>query len=394
MSTIRFLTAGESHGPALVAIVDGMPAGVPLAAEEIERDLRRRQVGYGRGGRMAIEKDTAEILSGVAGGVTIGSPIALLIRNRDWDNWRGRTWPRLSVPRPGHADLVGYLKYELDDCRPILERASARETAARVAAGAVARCLLHELGMRIGSFVERIGSAVLESWQPTWELTEAAEASDVRCPDEHVAAAMRREIDAARAQGESLGGVFVVLAEGLPAGLGSHTQWDRRLDGQLAQAVMSVQAVKGMEVGPAFANASLPGTQVHDAIAPVDGLGRPLTVADAGRLRRTNRSGGLEGGMTTGQMLVLRAAMKPIPTTVLPQPSLDLDTGEVGTTQYQRSDVCAVPAAAVVAEAMVCLTLADAVVEKFGGDSLAAIQAGLARYLRQPLLCKQAAEEE
>lgn len=386
MSALRFLTAGESHGRALVAIVDGVPAGLPLSPEDIERDLRRRQVGYGRGGRMAIERDTAEILSGISRGRTIGSPVSLLLSNRDWENWRSTDWPRLTVPRPGHADLAGYLKYELDDCRPVLERASARETASRVAAGAVARRLLAEIGVEVGSYVERIGPCSSPAVEPTYDLAVAAEASDVRCPDEEAAAEMRRAIDAAREQGESLGGVFVILALGLPPGLGSHAQWDRRLDGRLAQALVSVQAVKGVEIGPAFANAGLPGTRVHDAIFWPDSVPADLAVADAGRLRPSNHAGGLEGGMTTGQLLVLRAAMKPLPTTVKPRPSLDLATGEPSETQYQRSDVCAVPAAAVVAEAMVCLTLADALLDKFGGDSMVALKVALARYLQLPLL--------
>jgi len=386
VSALRFLTAGESHGRALVAIVDGVPAGLPLSPEDIERDLRRRQVGYGRGGRMAIERDTAEILSGISRGRTIGSPVSLLLSNRDWENWRSTDWPRLTVPRPGHADLAGYLKYELDDCRPVLERASARETASRVAAGAVARRLLAEIGVEVGSYVERIGPCSSPAVEPTYDLAVAAEASDVRCPDEEAAAEMRRAIDAAREQGESLGGVFVILALGLPPGLGSHAQWDRRLDGRLAQALVSVQAVKGVEIGPAFANAGLPGTRVHDAIFWPDSVPADLAVADAGRLRPSNHAGGLEGGMTTGQLLVLRAAMKPLPTTVKPRPSLDLATGEPSETQYQRSDVCAVPAAAVVAEAMVCLTLADALLDKFGGDSMVALKVALARYLQLPLL--------
>ncbi len=384
MSGIRFLTAGESHGPALLATVDGLPAGLPVSEEDIARDLARRQVGYGRGGRMAIERDRGEILSGVLRGRTIGAPVAVLIRNRDWENWRDREWPRLSVPRPGHADLAGYLKYDLDDCRPILERASARETAARVAAGALARRLLAELGVSVGSYVERIGEAALAELAPTWNLAELAEGSDVRCPDGKVAQEMREGIDRARSEGESLGGVVVVVAAGLPPGMGSHGQWDRRLDGRLAQAIMSIQAIKGVEVGPAFTNAGLPGTRVHDGIVPgerADGL----TVGDAGSLRVTNRSGGLEGGMTTGQLLVLRAAMKPIPTTIRPQPSLDLDTGEPHSTVYERSDVCAVPAAAVVAEAMTALVLADAMVEKFGGDSLDALREALRSYLARPV---------
>lgn len=386
MNRLRLLTAGESHGPAVTAILDGMPAGVPLTADDVARDLARRQVGYGRGGRMAIERDTAELLGGVAGGLTTGGPVALLVGNRDWENWRDRDWPRLCVPRPGHADLAGSLKHELDDCRPVLERASARETAARVAAGAVARALLRACDVAVGSYVESIGGVRLDAVEPTWALAVAAEASDVRCPDDSVAARQRRAIDAAREAGDSVGGVFVVLATGVPVGLGSHTQWDRRLDGCLAQALLSVQAVKGVEIGPAFENAARSGTQVHDAIrVPETVAAGTLSVADAGRLRPTNRAGGLEGGMTTGQLLVLRAAMKPIPTTVSPQQSLHLDSGAAACTEYQRSDVCAVPAAAVVGEAMVCLVLADAMLAKFGGDSLNAVREALGRYHRRPL---------
>jgi len=386
MSGLRFLTAGESHGEGLVAIVEGMPSGVPLQEADVDRDLKRRQVGYGRGGRMAIEADRGHLLSGVSRGLTIGSPIAVLIANRDWANWRDRPWPALSVPRPGHADLAGTLKYELDDCRPVLERASARETAARVAAGAVARRLLRECGVEVGCFVERIGGAAIPPVDsPPWEWTEQAEVSDVRCPDRELAEAMRHEIDAARAAGDSLGGVVVVLARGLPPGLGSHVHWDRRLDGRLAQALMSVPALKGVEVGPAFVNAARSGTTVHDAFAGENGR-RSMRLKDAGRIRPSDRSGGLEGGMTTGQLLVLRAAMKPIPTTVASQSSFDLKTGAAAVTEYQRSDVCAVPAAAIVAESMACLVLADALLDKFGGDALPALQEALRRYANLPLL--------
>lgn len=385
MSSLRFLTAGESHGETLVSLVEGMPSGVPLLPDHVTHDLARRQVGYGRGGRMAIEADAGSIFSGVISGRTTGAPVAILVANRDWANWRDKPWPPLTVPRPGHADLAGTLKYELDECRPILERASARETAARVAAGAVARRLLAECGVQVGSYVERIGGAALEDDEPRWAWTEQAEQSDVRCPFPDAAARMRAEIEGARAEGDSVGGVVVVLAQGLLPGLGSHVQWDRRLDGRLAQALMSVQAIKGVEVGPAFANAARRGTAVHDAVV---GQGDPQawTVSDAGDLRCGNRCGGLEGGMTTGQMLMLRAAMKPIPTTIRAQQSVDLTTGEPVETVYQRSDVCAVPAAAVVAEAMTCLILADAVLEKFGGDSLHAVLDAMERYAKRPFL--------
>lgn len=358
---LRFLTAGESHGPALTAIVEGLPAGLPLTEEDINLQLRRRQKGYGRGGRMKIERDRAAICGGLARGRTTGGPLALRIENRDWANWKDKELPALTVPRPGHADLSGALKYGFDDMRLVLERASARETAARVAVGAVARRLLEEFDIRVGSYVVEIGGVLAEVPDlPHDELWARAEASDVRCPDEKAAGRMKAAIDAAREAGDSLGGVFAVIAIGVPPGLGSHVHWDRRLDARLAQAVMSIPAVKGVEIGPAFENARRRGTQVHDEIFWEDD--QPV--------RRTNRAGGLEGGITNGQPLVVRAAMKPIPTTVTPLRSVDLATGEPATTPYQRSDVCAVPAAAVVGEAMVTWVLADALVEKLGGDSL------------------------
>ncbi len=357
---LRFLTAGESHGPALTVIVDGLPAGLPLTPAEIDADLARRQRGYGRGGRQQIECDQVRILGGVIDGQTIGAPVALLIANRDYENWRERVEPAWTRPRPGHADLAGAIKHGLGDLRLVAERASARETAARVAAGALAKALLSQAGASVGSYVEAIGPMRAQvDEMPLDERLARAGASDVACPDESAAQAMRAAIDAARAAGDSLGGVIVVVASGLPAGLGSHAQWDRRLDGRLAQALMSIQAIKGVEIGPAFENATRPGTQVHDALYP----------GAHGPERRTNRAGGLEGGMTNGEQVVIRAAMKPIPTTVSPQPTVDLATGQAVATHYQRSDVCAVPAAAVVAEAMVAWVLADALLERYGGDS-------------------------
>jgi chorismate synthase len=376
---LRFLTAGESHGPCLTAIVEGLPAGLAIDIEAINRDLARRQGGYGRGGRMKIERDRAEILGGVIAGRTTGAPVALRIENRDWANWRDR-WaagdlPRLSVPRPGHADYAGMVKYGLDDVRPVLERASARETAARVAAGGLAKLLLAAFGIRVGSVVTGIGVVVAAVPDlPPEELWALAEASDVRCPDEEAAGRMRAAIDAAREAGDSLGGVFVVVATGVPVGLGSHVHWDRRLDARLATAVMSIPAIKGVEIGPAFENARRPGTQVHDEFEQIgksanrqtdNGTRLPLV------MRTSNRAGGIEGGMSNGQPIVVRAAMKPIPTTVTPLRSVDLATGEPAATQYQRSDVCAVPAASVVGEAMVAWVLAGALIEKWGGDSLA-----------------------
>lgn len=375
---LTFLTAGESHGPCLIAIVEGLPAGLAVDVEAINRDLARRQGGYGRGGRMKIEKDKVDILGGVISGHTTGAPVALRIENRDWANWRDH-WaagdlPRLSIPRPGHADYAGMVKYGLDDARPVLERASARETAARVAAGALAKQLLAGFDVAVGSAVVEIGgvAATLPNLSPE-ELWSRASASDVHCPDEDAAAQMRAAIDGAREAGDSLGGVFLVVATGVPIGLGSHVHWERRLDARLAMAVMSIQAIKGVEIGPAFENARRPGTQVHDAFERVsEPANQQAGKGPWSRLvtRASNRAGGIEGGTSNGQPIVVRAAMKPIPTTLTPQRSVDLATGEPATTQYQRSDVCAVPAAAVVGEAMVAWVLADALVEKLGGDSL------------------------
>jgi chorismate synthase len=396
MQTLRFLTAGESHGPCLTVIVEGLPAGLSVDVEAINRDLARRQGGYGRGGRMKIERDEVEILGGALGGRTTGAPLSLRIENRDWANWRDR-WaagdlPKLTVPRPGHADYAGMVKYGLDDARPILERASARETAARVAVGALTRLLLAEFGVAVGSTVAEIGGVVIQIPDLPWpELWARAEASDVRCPDEAAAARMRQAIDAARDAGDSLGGVFVVVAVGVPAGLGSHVQWDRRLDARLAAAVMSIPAVKGVEIGPAFENARKPGTQVHDEFVRIsesasqrvsESASQRVSESASQRIsnlkfqvsrvgRASNRAGGIEGGMTNGQPVIVRAAMKPIPTTVTPLRSVDLATGEDAATQYQRSDVCAVPAASVVGEAMVTWVLAEALMEKLGGDSIA-----------------------
>lgn len=354
---LRFLTAGESHGPCLTAIVEGLPAGLPLSAAAIDHDLGRRQRGYGRGGRQQIERDRAEVLSGIATGKTLGAPLALRIANRDWGNWRDRQLPKWSVPRPGHADLAGGAKYRLSDLRLVAERASARETAARVAVGAVARRLLNEFDITVGSYVVEIGGVMAKVPDLAPEnLWQQADASDVRCPDERSTERMHDRIDQAQEDGDSVGGVVVIGAIGLPVGLGSYVHWDRRLDSRLAAAVMSIPAIKGVEIGPAFDNARRPGTKVHDAILPGS--------------RSTNRAGGLEGGVTNGQPLVIRAAMKPIPTTLTPLQSVDLETGKPTTTQYTRSDVCAVPAAAVVGEAMVAWVLAQALVEKLGGDSL------------------------
>ena len=380
---IRFLTAGESHGQVLVVVLDGVPAGLALSESTINVDLARRQLGYGRGRRMVIEQDQVEILSGVRGGFTIGSPIALQIRNRDWVNWQFTMSPALEPdpalpgarraavtrPRPGHADLAGGLKYQRADMRDILERASARETAARVAAGAVARALLAATGIQVASHVTAIGgAAVADPLAYDFALIAALTDDDgVRCADTAVGAEMRGRVDAAREKGDTVGGAFEVIAHGVPAGLGSHAQWDRKLDGLLAQSLMSIQAIKGVGIGRGPDSAHLPGSEVHDEILLADG-------APSGTLptlrRPTNRPGGLEGGITNGEDLRVSAWMKPISTLMEPLRSVDLTSMQEEPATIERSDVCAVPAAAVVGEAMVCLVLANAVVEKFGGDTM------------------------
>ena len=370
---LRFLTAGESHGPSLTAILEGMPAGLPLTPDDLQNDMQRRQKGYGSGGRMGIEKDRVRFTGGVMGGRTTGAPIALHVENRDWANWRDKDIPPMTIPRPGHADLTGAVKYGYRDLRLALERASARETAARVAVGAVCRRLLAEFEVVIGSYVVSVGDVTAPLRSLAGEAApleylarfEAAEANEVRCPDSEAAERMRQAIFEAMQAKDTLGGIFEVVALGLPPGLGSHVHWDRRLDARLMWAVASIQAVKGVEIGPAFENARQRGTQVHDEIF----------VADAGNVpaltRPTNRAGGFEGGITTGQPIVVRGAMKPIATTLTPLRSVDLSSAEPAATRYERSDFCAVPRAAVVGEAMVALVLADALIEKLGGDSLA-----------------------
>ena len=392
--TIRFTTAGESHGRALVAIVEGVPAGLPLAAEDINHDLKRRMQGHGRGARMKIESDEAQILSGVRAGETIGSPIALLIENRDWANWEDVMSPgatgdeprrRLVRPRPGHADLAGVLKYDRSDARDILERASARETAARVAAGAVCRVLLTSLGVDIGSHVVALGGIVAAVPDPLpVRLNRAADRSPVRCLDPEASGRMVAAIDAAKDAGDTLGGIGEVVAGGLVAGLGSHVSWDTKLDGRLAQAIMSIPAVKGVGIGLGFHAGDAPGSQSHDEIFPGGDAGDPGARARAGGFaRRTNRAGGLEGGITNGEPLVLRFAKKPISTLMTPLRSVNLDTGEAAQAQSERSDVTAVPAAAVIAEAMTAVVLADAYREKFGGDSLGEMRRNLDGYVAQ-----------
>jgi len=387
---IRFTTAGESHGRALVALLEGVPAGLTVAAADINADLARRMRGHGRGARMKIEADRAEILSGVRHGETIGSPIALLIANRDWANWEDVMTPgepseegpprrRLTRPRPGHADLAGALKYDRSDARDVLERASARETAARVAAGAVCRRLLAELGVEIGSHVVALGGVVAHPPDPLpVPLNPAADRSPVRCLDATAEREMVARIDAAKASGDTLGGIAEVVARGVVVGLGSYVSWDRKLDGRLAGALMSIPAVKSVGVGLGEAGAALPGSQAHDAIHRAEEGGARL----AGGFRRaTNRAGGLEGGMTDGEPLVLRVAKKPISTLMSPLASVDLDTGAAALAQSERSDVTAVPAMAVIAEAVVALVLAAAYLEKFGGDSLAELRRNFDGYV-------------
>lgn len=378
---IRFQTAGESHGPALTGIIEGMPSGLQMSEEAIALELGRRQKGHGRGGRMKIETDRARILSGVRWGKTLGSPIALLIENRDWQNWsegmsigpEGQgSIAAVTRPRPGHADLAGALKYAHSDIRNILERSSARETAMRVALGAVAKQYLGAFGIRIGSFVTGIGSVnIARRGDDLLALFGAAEASSVRCPDIEASLRMVELIDDAALRGDSLGGTFEVFALGLPIGLGSHTQWDRRLDGKIAQAVMSIQAIKGVEIGLGFEAAIRPGSSVMDII---EGDAYPYA-------RSTNNAGGIEGGMTNAMPVIVRAAMKPIPTQKKPLMTIDIVTKEKVEAAYERSDVCAVPAAAVIGEAMLALVLADAFAEKFGGDSIEETMANLNAYL-------------
>ncbi len=362
LTRLRFLTAGESHGPALIAILEGMIAGLPLTAADINRDLARRQKAYGAGGRMKIEKDRVRILAGVMAGHTTGGPIALMLTNRDYRHWRDRDIPPMTVPRPGHADLTAAVKYGYRDLRLALERASARETAMRVAIGAICKRLLAEFGITIGSYVVETGGVVatIPPDMPYEERFARAEENDVRCPVPEAAEAMRRRVWEVMQARDTVGGVFEVVALNIPPGLGSHVHWDRRLTARIAAAIMSIHAIKGVEIGPAFDNARRTGTQVHDEIF----------LAEGRIVRESNRAGGLEGGITTGQPIVVRAAMKPISTTLTPLRSVDLATGEPTTTRYERSDFNAVPRAAVVGEAMLAIVLADALLEKLGGDSL------------------------
>jgi chorismate synthase len=380
--TFRFTTAGESHGRGLVAILEGIPAGLPLAAERVNAELKRRMGGYGRGARMKIEADQIEWLAGVRAGETLGSPIAMLVWNRDWEHWQdvmapeadapgGERRRQVTRPRPGHADLTGSLKYDRQDARDILERASARETVARVACGAVCKVLLDQFGIEIGSHVAELGGVTAKYLSPLPSpLNEAADRSPVRCLDPDAEKEMISRIDAAKAAGDTLGGVVEVVALGLPVGLGSHVSWDTKLDGRLAQALMSIPAVKGVELGLGFEAARRKGSEVHDEILP-------------GLARATNRAGGTEGGMTTGEPLVARVAMKPISTLMSPLRTVDLKTGGPAQAQSERSDVTAVPAMGVIAEAMLALVLAQALLEKFGGDALSETKRNFEGYLAQ-----------
>ncbi|CAL9590231.1 Chorismate synthase [Streptomyces sp. enrichment culture] len=388
MSRLRWLTAGESHGPALVATLEGLPAGVPITTEMVADALARRRLGYGRGARMKFERDEVTFLGGVRHGLTLGSPVAIMVGNTEWPKWEkvmaadpvdpaeladlGRAAP-LTRPRPGHADLAGMQKYGFDEARPVLERASARETAARVALGTVARSYLKETaGIEIVSHVVGLGAAVAPAGPvPAPGDVERLDADPVRCLDPEAGAAMVAEIDQAHKDGDTLGGVVEVVAHGVPVGLGSHVHWDRRLDARLAAALMGIQAIKGVEVGDGFELARVPGSKAHDEIVPTP----------EGVRRSSGRSGGTEGGLSTGELLRVRAAMKPIATVPRALATIDVTTGEAAAAHHQRSDVCAVPAAGIVAEAMVALVLADAVAEKFGGDSVPETRRNVTGYL-------------
>ena len=417
MANFRYITAGESHGKALIGILEGIPSGLSISAENIDRDLKRRQGGHGRGGRMKIESDHAEILSGVRWGKTIGSPITLLIENKDWANWqevmssdnppippfsKGGKGGFVTRPRPGHADLAGAIKYDSHDIRNILERSSARETAMRVALGAIAKKFLSEFNIKVGSHVIQIGKIKVQSSKfirhggqssekKLLSIFEKAEKSPVRCPDEEASKKMVKLIDKAVREGNSLGGIFEIFVIGVPVGLGSHIQWDRRIDGRLAQALMSIQAIKGVEVGLGFEMSGRFGSEVMDEIfyAPPH---PPLAKGGSrggnipwprilGFYRKTNYAGGIEGGMTNGMAIILRAAMKPIPTQRKPLQSVDIITKETVKAAYERSDICAVPAAGVIGEAMVALTIADAFLDKFCGDSIAEIKRNYNSYI-------------
>jgi len=379
---LRFITAGESHGPCLTAIIEGLPAGLPIDIDLINKDLARRQQGYGRGGRMKIEQDKAEILSGVRFGQTLGSPVTLAIRNKDWANWQDRMavsgapqGEPVTAARPGHADLTGVLKYERQDIRDILERASARETAARVAVGSVAKQLLSCCGVTVASHVLNIGGVALDKQAVDYKyLAEQWAGSDLNCIDSEVEDRMKQAIHEAKQRGDTLGGIFEVAVLNVMPGLGSHVQWDRRLDTRLTAALMSIQAIKGVEIGDGFAYAHTPGSQAHDEIFYDSGKGY---------YRKTNHAGGVEGGMSNGETIIVRAVMKPIPTLMRPLASVDVLTQAAVTANTERSDVCAVSAAAVVGEAMTAIVLAEALLEKFGGDSIGGCLAAVEHYQKR-----------
>ncbi|MCK5235680.1 MAG: chorismate synthase [Deltaproteobacteria bacterium] len=379
---LRYMTSGESHGKCLMAIVDGVPAGMKIDVAGINAELKRRQGGYGRGGRQLIESDTVEVLSGLRNSVTLGSPLTLKVENRDWENWtdimdaeHAKGGEVVTRPRPGHADLTGILKYGFKDARNVLERSSARETAARVAVGAVAKQLIKAFDIDVYSWVTNIGGVGCKiPDKPYKVLFRDSEASKLRCPSKAATVRMVKKIDTLKKAGDSLGGIFEVVATGLPPGLGSYTQWDRKLDARLSMALMSIQAIKGVEVGLGFDAAITPGSKVHDEI---------FFSKKAGYNRKTNRAGGLEGGMTNGEPLVLRAAMKPIPTLYKPLRSVDIKSKKPFKASIERSDICAVPAASVVAESVVGIELASAFLEKFGGDSFQEISRNYKGYLKQ-----------
>ncbi|MFQ5329263.1 MAG: chorismate synthase [Thermodesulfobacteriota bacterium] len=405
---LRYLTSGESHGQSLTAIVEGVPSCLKVTEGYISDELKRRQGGYGRGGRMKIERDAVKITAGVRGGSTLGSPIALSIENRDWKNWEKTmavnqkppvdSARRVTRPRPGHADLTGAMKYDHDDVRNILERSSARETAARVAVGALCKRLLGEFGIEVVSWVEEIGGCSIpegsikrERPKDVAALFKRAERSDVRCPDPDIGDAMKRRIDEAKLAGDTLGGIFKVVATGVPPGLGSHVHWDRKLDGRVGAAMMSIQAIKGVEVGVGFDASASPGSQVHDEIlyraAKVDEASGKRNAGhfwplDFGYYRKSNNAGGIEGGMSNGETIVVRAVMKPIPTLYKPLKSVDMESKRPFKASIERSDICAVPAAAVIGEAVIAFEMARAFLEKFGGDSISEIKRNYRGYLK------------
>ena len=378
MTMLRFMTAGESHGPCLTAILEGLPAGLKLDEAAINRDLARRQGGYGRGGRMKIEKDKVQVVSGVRFGRTLGGPVTLQVVNRDYANWGGRMapfgepeGPKVTAARPGHADLTGVMKYDREDVRDILERSSARETTMRVAVGAVCKEFLRALGITVVSQVLEIGGVKADPAKIDRTKLGGEDTSEVGCLDADAAAKMREAIDAAKKKGDTLGGVFEVTVRGVPAGLGTHIQWDRRLDAKIAAAMMSIQAIKGVEIGAGFLCGSLPGSQIHDeGCLGTDGM----------PYRKTNRAGGLEGGMSNGEEIVVRAAMKPIPTLMQPLNSVDVESHEEVSACKERSDTCAVQAAAVVGEAMMAFVISEAICEKFGSDAICDLKRAIRAY--------------